>query len=132
MRQNKVIKSLLIALIIQRLLKKNDPYIKYFADIIEPISASFEIRKYGDLFQVINQKFPQLQCQDDKRLWVTNLNRINDIRLNGTIGDLLDYLSNIDKPRLSNKVTQLEARYQELQAANIDDLDDRSKQFLRR
>jgi len=113
-------------------LKKNDPYIKYFADIIEPISASFESRKYGELFQVINQKFPQLHCQDDKRLWVANLNRINEIRINGTVGDLLDFLSGIDKPRLPNKVTQMEARYQELQAANIDDLDDRSKRFLRK
>lgn len=113
-------------------LKKNDPYIKYFADIIEPISASFESRKYGELFQVINQKFPQLHCQDDKRLWVANLNRINEIRLNGTVGDLLDFLSGIDKPRLPNKVAQMEARYQELQAANIDDLDDRSKRFLRK
>ncbi|MEL0636687.1 UvrD-helicase domain-containing protein [Marinomonas sp. TI.3.20] len=113
-------------------LKKNDPYIKYFVDIIEPISAFFEMRKYGDLFQVINQKFPQLQCQNDKRLWVANLNRINDIRLNGIIGDLLDYLLNINKPSLSNKVTQLEARYQELQTANIDDLDDRSQRFLRK
>jgi DNA helicase-2/ATP-dependent DNA helicase PcrA len=113
-------------------LKKNDPYIKYFADIIEPISTSFESRKYGEIFQVINQKFPQLHSQDDKRLWGANLNRINEIRLNGTIGDLLDFLSGIDKPRLPNKVTQLEARYQELQTANIDDLDDRSKRFLRK
>lgn len=113
-------------------LKKNDPYIKYFADIIEPISASFESRKYGKIFQVINQNFPQLHCQDDKRLWSANLNRINEIRLNGTIGDLLDFLSGIDKPRLPNKVTQMEAHYQELQAANIVDLDDRSKRFLRK
>jgi DNA helicase-2/ATP-dependent DNA helicase PcrA len=113
-------------------LKKNDPYIKYFADIIEPISTSFESRKYGEIFQVINQKFPQLHCQDDKRLWGENLNRINEIRINGTIGDLLDFLSGINKPRLPNKVTQMEVRYQELQAANIDDLDDRSKRFLRK
>ncbi len=113
-------------------LKKNDPYIKYFVDIVEPIAASFETRKYGDLFKVINQKIPQLQCQDDKRLWVTNLNRINDIRLNGSVGNLLDFLSSIDKPRLSNKVAQLDALYQELQAENIDDLDDSSKRFLRK
>lgn len=111
-------------------LKKNDPYIKYFIDIIEPISAFFEMRKYGDLFQVINQKFPQLQCQEDKRLWVANLNQINEIRLNGTIGDLLDYLSGIDKPRLSNKVVQMEERYQELITEN--DLDDRSLRILRK
>ena len=113
-------------------LKKNDPYIKYFVDIIEPISAFFESRKYGELFQVINQKFPQLHCQDDKRLWVAILNRIYEIRFIGTIGDLLDFLSGIEKPRLPNKVSQLEIRYQDLLGENIDDLDDRSKRFLRK
>ncbi len=113
-------------------LKKNDPYVKYFVDVIEPIAASFKMQKYGELFQVINQKFPQLNCQGDKQQWVDNLNRINDIRLNGTIGELLDFISDINKPRLSNKVAQLEARYQELQAGNIDDLDDRDRRFLRK
>lgn len=104
--------------------------LKYFVDIIEPIAASFEVRKYGELFQVINQNFPQLQCHDDKRLWVSNLNRINDIRLNGTIGDLLRFLADIDKPHLPNKVRQLEIRYQDLLGENSDDLDDRSRRFL--
>jgi DNA helicase-2/ATP-dependent DNA helicase PcrA len=113
-------------------LKKSDPYIKYLVDVIEPMSAFFEARKYGDLFQVINQTFPQLHCQNDKRLWVENLTRINEIRLRGTIGDLLDYLSDIDKPRLSNKVAQLEVRFQELRAEDIDDLDDKSKRFFRK
>lgn len=113
-------------------LKKSDPYIKYLVDVIEPMSAFFEDRKYGDLFQVINQTFPQLECQNDKRLWVENLKRINELRLNGTIGDLLAFLSNTDKPRLPNKLVQLEARYQELKAENVDDLDDKSKRFFKK
>lgn len=111
-------------------LKKNDPYIAYFVDIIESMAAAFEERKYGELFRAVNQGFPQLQCQNDKYVWVENLSRINEIRLNGTIGNLLDFLLDIDKPRLSSKVAHLEARYQEIQAENVDDLDDQSRRFL--
>lgn len=113
-------------------LKKNDPYIKYFVDIIEPVSAAFQARKYGELFQVINQKFPQLECHDEKSLWASNLNKINDIRLSGTIGDLLIFLAGLDKPRLSNKVSQLESRYEDLLGKKEDDLDDSSKRFLKK
>jgi DNA helicase-2/ATP-dependent DNA helicase PcrA len=111
-------------------LKKNDPYIKYFVEIIEPVVASFEAREYGELFQVIKQKFPQLQCHDDKRLWVENLNRINEIRLNGTIDDMLAFLIDTNKPRLSNKVRQLEERYQRLLGEVVEDLEDRDRNFL--
>jgi DNA helicase-2/ATP-dependent DNA helicase PcrA len=111
-------------------LKKNDPYIKYFVEVIEPVVASFEAREYGELFQVINQKFPQLQCHDDKRVWVENLNRIKEIRLNGTIDDMLAFLIDTNKPRLSNKVRQLEERYQRLLREVNEDLEDRDRLFL--
>jgi DNA helicase-2/ATP-dependent DNA helicase PcrA len=111
-------------------LKKNDPYIKYFVEVIEPVVASFEAREYGELFQVINQKFPQLQCHNDKRLWVENLNRINEIRSNGTIDDMLAFLIETNKPRLSNKIQQLEERYQRLLGEVVEDLEDRDSKFL--
>jgi DNA helicase-2/ATP-dependent DNA helicase PcrA len=111
-------------------LKKNDPYIKYFVEIIEPVVASFEAREYGELFQVINQNFPQLQCHNDKRLWVENLNRINEIRSNGTIDDMLAFLIETNKPRLSNKIQQLEERYQRLLGEVVEDLEDRDRKFL--
>jgi len=111
-------------------LKKNDPYIKYLVEVIEPVVACFEAREYGELFQVINQKFPQLQCHDDKRIWVQNLNRVKEIRLNGTIDDMLAFLTDTNIPRLSNKVRQLEERYQRLTGEVFEDLEDRDKSFL--
>lgn len=111
-------------------LKKNDPYIKYFVEIIEPVIASFEAKEYGELFQVINQKFPQLQCHDDKRIWVDNLNRINEIRLNGTVDDMLTFLTEANKPRLSNKVQQSEVRYQTLLEKVDEELEDRDRSFI--
>ncbi|HBY86646.1 MAG TPA: DNA helicase II [Colwellia sp.] len=111
-------------------LKKNDPYIKYFVEVIEPVIASFETREYGELFQVINQKFPQLQCHDDKRVWVDNLNRINELRLSGTVDEMLAFLIESNKPRLSNKVRQLEERYQSLLEEDVENLGERDKNFL--
>ena len=111
-------------------LKKNDPYIKYFVEVIEPVITAFELKEYGELFQVINQKFPQLQCQDDKRLWGQNINRVKEIRLNGTIKEVLDFLAETNIPPLSNKVRQLESRYQRLLGEVVEDLDDRDKSFL--
>jgi DNA helicase-2/ATP-dependent DNA helicase PcrA len=111
-------------------LKKSDPYIKYFVDIIEPVVSFFEAREYGKLFQVINQKFPQLQCHGDKRDWVHNLNRINEIRLTGTVDDMLAFLIDTNKPRLSNKVRHLEERYKKLLEKDDTNLEDRDRRFL--
>jgi DNA helicase-2/ATP-dependent DNA helicase PcrA len=111
-------------------LKKNDPYIKYFVEVIEPVIASFETKEYGELFKVINQKFPQLQCHDDKRVWVENLNRINELRLSGTVDEMLAFLIESNKPRLSNKVRQSEERYQRLLEEDVENLDEKDKNFL--
>ncbi len=105
-------------------LKKNNAYIKFFLDVIEPVSHAFEQRLYGELFQVMSQKFPHLMQQSDKKLWSENLGDLIQLRQSGTIGDVLDFLYLSERPRLSNKVEQSESRYKNFVEMNPDEIDD--------
>jgi len=105
-------------------LKKNNAYIKFFLDVIEPVSYAFEQKLYGELFQVMSQKFPHLNKQSDKKLWSKNLGDLIKLRQTGTIGDVLDFLDISKRPRLSNKVEQYESRYKNLVEMDSDDIDD--------
>ncbi|MFC1589552.1 UvrD-helicase domain-containing protein [Pseudomonadota bacterium] len=105
-------------------LKNNNAYIKFFLDVIEPVAHAFEQKLYGELFQVMSQKFPHLTQQNDKQLWSENLGELIELRQTGTIGDVLDLLYLSKRPRLSNKVEQSESRYKELVEMDADEIDD--------
>lgn len=111
-------------------LKKNNAYIRYLLDVVEPMVVAFERRQYGELFQVVSQKFPHLSKQQDKKLWADDLTKLSDLRGIGSIGDVLDLLSESKRPRLSNKVETSEVRYKQLLEMNEEDLDELDKKTL--
>ncbi len=108
-------------------LKKNNAYIRYFLDVVEPMVVAFNQRQYGKVFQVVNQKFPHLSKQKDKKSWGDDLSRLSELRGNGTIGDVLDLLSESKRPRLSNKVEISENRYRQLLEVDEDDMEELDK-----
>ncbi|ATG76316.1 UvrD-helicase domain-containing protein [Pseudoalteromonas sp. 1_2015MBL_MicDiv] len=111
-------------------LKKADKYIKYFLDIVEPVSFAFEQRNYGELFQIVNQGHLRLASQTDKKVWATNLEKLIKVRDTGTIGELMELLRETKTPRLPMKVYESEKRYDEIQdREKSNDLSDEDKRF---
>jgi DNA helicase-2/ATP-dependent DNA helicase PcrA len=85
-------------------LKKNDHYIKFFLETIEPLCEHFLEHHYGEMFSVLGNKHPSLTCKQDKMDWSTNLNRLIEFRKTGSVRDVLELLKETSQPRLSAKV----------------------------
>lgn len=91
-------------------LKKNDHYLKYFLEVVEPICECFEKGCYGAMFKILDTKNPRLSKQSDKHQWAYDLKSLIKIRNSGTIQDIIEVLKNTRYSRLSAKIEELEER----------------------
>jgi len=95
-------------------LKMQDKYIDYFVNTIEPVSNLYIIKKYGEMLKAIGIKTPRLMNHNEKKVWVNSLNKLIEIRNNGTVGDVIDFLKETQKPSLSAKIVEDEERFDKL------------------
>jgi len=113
-------------------LKKNDKYIKFFLEVIEPTAFACEQQQYGELLQIKKKNHPQLKCQLDKTEWLNILDRVTHARNNFNVGDMLDLLMETKIPRMSSKIEESEKRYQQLASKPIDELEEDEAKFVKK
>jgi len=95
-------------------LKMQDKYIDYFVNIIEPVSDYFSNKEYGEMLKAIGMRTPRLKNHNDKKVWNESLNKLVAYRNKGTIGDVIDCLTETQKPRLSAKIEESEEKFNQL------------------
>lgn len=88
--------------------KKEHPHIAFFADALEPACAAYLARKYGEMFLAIGSSVPPIRNQADKAKWSAAMERFIELRNNGTVGDVIDYLREVRRPRLPDSVERRE------------------------
>ena len=103
------------------LFKKEDPHIAFLADTIEPACAAFSAGKFGEMFSVIGKKIGHLSNVAEKRAWARDMERLVELRLTGTIGDVVDLLKESRRPRLPDAVLRTENRLAEAAREEIDE-----------
>ena len=113
-------------------LKKNDKYIQFFLEVIEPTAFAYEQQQYGELLQIKKKNHPQLKCQPDKTEWLNILDRVMHARNNSNVGDMLDLLMETKIPRMSSKIEESEKRYQQLASKPIDKLEEDEAKFVKK
>lgn len=91
-------------------LKKEDPFIAYFVDYLEPICEAFEKRKFGEMFAITGAGKDGIASHNEKVQWNDRMTQLLEIRNNSTIGDVLDFLVNGAKPRLFPKLAEAYTR----------------------
>lgn len=106
------------------LLKKNNPYVSYLIDIIEPGCAAYENKKYGEMFNAFKLNSPKIKRFEDKKVWSEALDKLMAAREIGTIGDVLSVIKATRKLRLPEKLAEREAQYDVLKAKIQQDLDE--------
>jgi len=109
-------------------LKRNNHYIKFFIDVLEPVCRAFKEKKYGEMFSVLNSKTPKLINQNDKTSWNLNLNQLLVVRESGTIGEVIALLKVTRRPRLSPKVEEKESKFDRIKL--LEEVPEEEKSFI--
>lgn len=91
--------------------KKENEFIAYFVDKLEPACSAYSERKFGQMFAALGGNIPAIQSHSDKVKWASAMDALLKLRAVGTIGQVVDHLRTTRHPRLPDA---LEKRQREL------------------
>lgn len=107
-------------------IKKNDPYIEYLIDTIEPACEYYSLKQYGKMYDALGSGAPRFESAKDKTSWRNDFDKLITIRQTGTIGEVIDHLRNTRHPRVSHKIEEMEHKFNELSLLDrIEEEDDK-------
>ena len=92
---------------------KENPHIAYFADALEPACEAYVRRKHGEMFRSLGSKVPAIRAHDDKRQWSEAMDRLIELRDGATVGDVMDHLLAVRRPRVPDAVERRERELRE-------------------
>lgn len=102
--------------------KKQHPHIAYFADALEPACEAYLSKRYGEMFSVLGSGIPAIRTQADKNRWSEAMKKLIEIRDGGTIGDVVDHLLAVRRPRVPDAVERRERELREFGLGADDDM----------
>ena len=84
-------------------------YIAFLVDTLEPVCIAYQKGRYGEMFSVLGARSLSINTLDDKRAWAHDMDRLLELRETGTIGQVLDHIKAVKRPRLSDAVRKSES-----------------------
>lgn len=81
-------------------IKKENKYIAYFVDTLEPACIAYQERKFGQMFAALGGSIPAIQVKEDKTRWASAMDAALKLREEGTVGQVIDHLRKIRHPQL--------------------------------
>jgi DNA helicase-2/ATP-dependent DNA helicase PcrA len=97
--------------------KKENEFIAYFVDKLEPACSAYQERKFGQMFEALGGSIPSIRAKEDKIKWSSSMEELLKLRTNGSIGQVIDYLIKNRRPRLPDA---LEKQNKELEKFDRD------------
>lgn len=85
--------------------KKENPFIAFFADLLEPVCEAYQSKHFGEMFSYLGRNSLTIKKLDDKRAWAEAMDKLLELRETGTIGQVLDHLQETQRPRLPDNLT---------------------------
>jgi DNA helicase-2/ATP-dependent DNA helicase PcrA len=107
--------------------RKEDPAIKFFAETLEPMCAAYAESRYGDMFRVFGSG-PAIMKHADKISWRSEMDRLQQLRVDGTIGQVIDHLKKTRRPSPPDRLLR---RDDELAALNGEAIPDEASALKR-
>jgi DNA helicase-2/ATP-dependent DNA helicase PcrA len=89
---------------------KEDPYIEYLVDVLEPACAAYTAGRHGEMIAVLAGRQPLVASRERKGELVRFLGQLQTLRANGTVGDVLDHIREGGLLRLPTKVESREIK----------------------
>jgi DNA helicase-2/ATP-dependent DNA helicase PcrA len=94
-------------------IKKEDPYIAFFIDILEPVCIAYENRRFGEMFSALGTRTPAVSRHADKLSWARDMAELFALRSTGTIGEVLHHLKQTKRPRLPEGLERREREFEQ-------------------
>ena len=88
---------------------RNEPYIQYFTRV-EGLCSSFHTSDFAELNRLLGEKKSHITHHSHKRAIRESLEKLDSVRMNGTIGDVLDLMSDEHLLSMPGKLKVLERR----------------------
>lgn len=85
-------------------LKKENAFIKFLVETLEPACEAYELKRYGEMFAVLGGRTPLITSYAEKLQWAAHLTVLRKLRAECTIGEVLDHLVKTSHPRLPEKL----------------------------
>lgn len=111
-------------------IKKEDAHIEYFLDYLEPICIAYENRRYGEMFEKLGQKSPNIHKIADKVKWKKDFDLLIEHRSYSNIGKVLEHLRATQRPLLSEKIENIEKKILRITAISENERTDEDKKLL--
>ncbi|ACT02928.1 UvrD-helicase domain-containing protein [Paenibacillus sp. JDR-2] len=89
-------------------IKKEDPYIAFFVEILEPFCIAYENRKFGEMSKLLGGNIPLIRSHKDKEKRAMQMKELLSIRSRGSVGMVIDHLLKVSYPPLTENVQSLE------------------------
>lgn len=92
---------------------KEHPYIEYFVDELEPACDAYADRKFGVMFEALGTRFPNIRKHNDKNAWADAMDTLMTLRDQATVGEVIDHLGKVQRPRLPETIWKRERELRE-------------------
>lgn len=73
-------------------IKKQDDYIAFFVDRLEPACKAFTQKRYGEMFELLGSTAPRFESHEAKLKWSTSMVELAALRETGTAGDVIAHI----------------------------------------
>ncbi len=93
--------------------KKEHPHIAYFADALEPACDAYLSQRYGEMFRALGSSVPAIRAHYEKRKWSEAMDRLIALRECATVGDVVDHLLAVRRPRVPDAMERRERELRE-------------------
>lgn len=90
------------------LVKKENPYISFLVDIIEPACRAYKEKRYGNMFAALGQKAPKISSLTEKKAWASIMDSILQLRDSGSINELLSLIKESRKIYIPSAIRKIE------------------------
>lgn len=88
---------------------KTQPHISYFVEQLEPAARAYVEKRFGDMFDILNISGPYSRKENDKMLWIKEMDNLVNVRENGTVNEVISFLENSNILGLPESIRRLEA-----------------------
>lgn len=95
-------------------IKKENPYIAFFVDRLEPVCIAYQNKRYGEMFAALGGTTNAIRSHADKVEWAKQMDKLLVLRETETISAVVDHLKQTKRPQLSDAVDRKEKELEQL------------------